>query len=131
MAKTILPDKISDTDITDSRITFSFKDKDEIVYTVIICTINHLVNKNKMLMKQNDIILPFNKDMDKYGTIYIRIGTSKTTNRTMSVIKGFIDRFIKELNDPDNNTEFSYSDVFSYVPVNKEQEEPKYETSSV
>lgn len=127
IATTTLPEKIDSTDITDSKVSFSFKDRDDIVYTVIICTVNHLVNRNKILMKQNDIILPFIKDMDKYGTLYMRISSSGVSIRTMSIVQAFIDRLIKELNDPEKNNEFSYSDTFIYVPVIKEQEELKYE----
>lgn len=114
----------------DTNVQIVFEDRAGNQYTAIICTVNHLVNKNKISMKQNASILPFNKDMDKYGTLYLSISTKESNPRIQAIIDGFIDKFIKTLNDPEYNVEFSYSDAFIFVPAIK-TEEYSYETSSV
>lgn len=129
IANAIIPEKAQvNIPETNTNITIDFEDRDENKYHVLICTINHLVNRNKILMRQNSIILPFDKSMDKYGTVYLSIGSEEANNHKVeAIIDGFISRFVQELNNTDNYTILSYSDTFKFVPAIKEV---SYETST-
>ena len=71
--KTILPEKGQVVRLDNSpSLTINFEDRDGNKYTVFICTVNHLVNRNKIHMKQNSTILPFIKDMDKYVRVIVK-----------------------------------------------------------
>ena len=113
----IVPEKAT----VKNNVTIYFEDRDRTKYTVFICTVNHLVNRNKIFMKQNSMILPFNKDMDKYGTVYLSVSADTTTTKIQTVINGFIEEFINRLNAS------SCVDTFKFVPVIKE--ELRYEAS--
>ena len=119
---TILPDKAQIIK-SENNVSILFEDRDGNSYQAFICTINHLVNRNKIFMKQHSTVLPFIKGMDKYGTVYISISTQSASSKAQVIIDGFIERFIDELNNPVNSIDGSgFLDTFKFVPAIKKEE---------
>lgn len=92
-------------------------------FSVYFNTINNIVSKNQQRRMNGLPFFPFNKNMDKYGTIYISIFCRKISDidfnfRRYNIADDFIRKFIKKLTD-----EYSYSIIeddnhqFHYVPL--------------
>lgn len=83
-------------------------------FTVYFSTINNIVTKNQQ-RKLNELpFFPFDKGMDKYGTIYVSIFCKKIDDIEFNhdryhIADDFIMKFIKELSDEYEDHKFQYS----------------------
>lgn len=55
-------------------------EKDNYEYTLLLCTVNTIVNKNHQRKDNFLPFYPYSKDMDKYGTIYLGIFAKRKDN---------------------------------------------------
>lgn len=64
-------------DDTPSRISFEIE-KENFIFTICISSVNEIVRRNQERKINNQQYFPFNKSMDKYGTVYIGIYAYQT-----------------------------------------------------
>ena len=74
---------------------------DKYEFTINIDSINSMVNKNQQRKDNSLAFYPFDKNMDKYGTIYISIFVKKLSDRPLTEVEGtkhtIANQFIREL----------------------------------
>ena len=96
-------------------------------YTINFSTSSDIVYRNELRKENNIAVYPFNKNMDKYGTIYISIFAERKTDAptVKSYTKEFdvqsiIATIVNSINDlkfEDSNEKFNYHYVA--VPITK------------
>lgn len=91
-------------------------ENDAYTFTVSFDTINSIVSKNQERSKNSLPFYPFNKEMDKFGTIYFSFFAEKKAdadnqgNRKFQLAEAFITRFIEYLNG-DEEHHYRFCDV--------------------
>lgn len=102
---------------------FAFK-KGKYQFTIAINTVNGIVSKNQERKMNNLPFYPFDKTMDKYGTIYIAIFCKKLGDSKVlkyKVAENFISDVIKELNDSNPKHEYHYASVATKHVLNSRE----------
>lgn len=101
--------KYNDIDYNHSKTTLTIKADDDYTYTIIIDTVNNIVNRNQSRKENSLTYYPFNKDMDRYGTMYLAIFCQKnhhiennTPKKKYIISDKFIVNLISELNNITN-----------------------------
>ena len=95
-------DKYSNYSMSGNETKLSFETRD-FSYIFVIDTVNNLVNKNQQRKANSLAFYPFNKDMDKYGTLYLCVFAQKKTDHghpvqdKYKVSDQFIEHIINEL----------------------------------
>lgn len=104
---------------TPTLITFEYEDKG-IKNTILINTVNNIVNKNQQRKINQLSFYPFVKDMDKYGTLYLsifqkQIDEDVADGTNLEVSMSFISTLISNINNLDYENEYH----FHSLPINK------------
>lgn len=84
-------------------------------YTVYIDTVNNVVNKNQNRRKNDLSFYPFDKEMDKYGTMYLsmfaaKISENDDSNKKYINADNFIMEFMKLLNESDQDHNYIFEE---------------------
>lgn len=105
---------------TNSEISTKFRDEQSnFEYTVIISTVNSIVNKNQQ-RKLNELpFYPFDKNMDKYGTFYISVFCKKITLDKVDLRTKYdvANEYIKGLLNGINSKKSLNGDQFHFVSL--------------
>lgn len=79
-------------------------EEDDFSYTIRFDTINNIVNKNQIRKTNSLPFYPFDKEMDKYGTIYVSVFAKKNTrldaesgNQKYKIADGIIEEIVSLL----------------------------------
>lgn len=94
--------------INETKIEF---EKGGFRYTVYINTINNIVTKNQTRKMNQLPFYPFDKNMDKYGTLYLSMFCQKlepvdSPNSRFEIAEDFISKLIKSLSEIDNQVHY-------------------------
>jgi hypothetical protein len=94
--KDVLYDHNIDIDIHDNEFRINDKESNYL-YTVRFSTVNDIVNKNHMRKDNNLSFYPFNKSMDKFGSIYLSIFAKNNAEEDSKAKYNLPNTFIREL----------------------------------
>lgn len=94
-------------------------------YRIVIDTVNSIVTKNQQRKANSLPFYPFNKDMDKYGTLYLSIFVEKFEDvecnddkEKYNVAEEVITDIIKYLNKSGDNTSYHYERIIVKRSIN-------------
>lgn len=98
--------KYIDLEYIGHQTVFKIKNDDDYTYTIIIDTVNNIVNRNQRRKENSLTYYPFAKNMDRYGTMYLSIFCQKnhhiennTPRKKYIIPDNFIIKLIQKLNE--------------------------------